>query len=293
MHDSPRLGPCHLHSVLFLPGGAELNSFITAQQHKNSETAVQDFFQQLARPQCRAANVNKPGHNWTNLLNWMWWRGFPPLLSGMLESVQAGCQFGSLFVLTPNQPVTDSPECHFFCLFFCLLSFLTQSHGDHWPSRQWSWYGENQLMSSWTRSPNRHCNVSLALIQVSFQQPDLKLKDVFFFLFHYMKAVITKVLSCHRLHSAGVIMEDVITWLRRAAVIPRSGHKSEAEWFVAAGQSSCGKRQMWDSGSIWAKPHWCQQTDRRWRHIRDQQHPENSWSEPEGGADSRLAAASC
>lgn len=173
------------------------------------------------------------------------------------------------------------------------MSFLTQSHGDDWPSRQWSWYGEIQLMSSWTRSPNRHCNVSLALIQVSFKQPDLKLKDVFFFLFHYMKAVITKVLLCHRLHSAVVIMEDVITWRRRPAVIPRSGHKSEAEWFVAAGQSSCGKRQMWDSGSIWAKPHWCQQTDRRWRHIRDQQHPENSWSEPEGGADSRLAAASC
>lgn len=121
---SPCLGPCHLHSVLFLPGGAELNSFITAQQHKNSETAVQDFLQeQLARPQCRAANVNKPGHNWTNLLNWMWWRGFPPLFSGMLESLQAGCQVGSLFVLTPNQPVTDSPECHFFCLFFYLFCY--------------------------------------------------------------------------------------------------------------------------------------------------------------------------
>lgn len=57
---SPRLGPCHLHSVLFLPGGAELNSFITAQQHKNSETAVQDFLQeQLARPQLARPQVSR------------------------------------------------------------------------------------------------------------------------------------------------------------------------------------------------------------------------------------------
>lgn len=101
------------------------------------------------------------------------------------------------------------------------------------------------------------------------------------------------VLLCHRLHSAVAIMEDVITWCRWLAVILRSAHKSEAECFVAAGQSSCGKRQMWDSRSIWAKPHWCQQADRRWRHKRDQRPPENSWSETEGGADSRLAAASC
>lgn len=162
--------------------------------------------------------------------------------------------------------------------------------GDDWTRRQLSWHKE----LDWTRSSRHSCVCCSLLFIPSFLQPLFFSFKLYFMpgILLQMTAVITQVLLCHRLHSAVVFMEDVVTWRRRPAVILRSGHKSEAECFVAAGQSSCGKRQMWDLRSIWAKPHWCQQADRRWRHISDQHPPENSWPEPEGGADSRLAAAS-
>lgn len=86
----------------------------------------------------------------------MWLKVFSLLFSGMPDSVQMGCQFRSLFVSTPNQPVTK-------LLVLLLMPILPQSHGDDWAKGQLSWYEELHLMSSWICS-SRHSSVSLALV---------------------------------------------------------------------------------------------------------------------------------
>lgn len=186
---------------------------------------------------------------------------------------------------TPNQPIIFIINLYYLFRYWCQL-FL----GDMVTTRpQLSWNEELHLMSSWTRC-ERHNSVSRPLTHSSSLAWRM---FIYLFIFVYWTSCLAYFYRMAFVPKITLIMEVVIRWRWRLAVIPRSGHKSETECFVAEGQSSSGKRQMWDSRSIWAKPSWCQQADQQWRHIRDQHPPENSWSESGRGADNRLAAASC
>lgn len=176
---------------------------------------------------------------------------------------------------------------------------MPQSHADDWPRRLLTWYEKLHLMSSWTSSSR--------LQRVAQTYSFLHSRSLIrrkFFLFSFKRWL----MFCIFLQMTAVIkMRFVAT---DYTLLWRSWKTSSRDvggrlWFwgrdinlrlsVLWPQVSppVGKRQMADLRSIWAKPHWCQQADWRWRHIRDQHPPENSWPEPEGGADSRLAAASC